>query len=165
MLSKETYIRRRAELLRLMEGSTGVALFIGNVPSAAQYQDCCYKWRQDSTWLYLFGIDEPSLAATIDLESGETVLYGNDCDIDDIIWNGPTPSIADHAASSGISRTAPYGALAAALKGRHVHFVPVSRWYNAVMLSALLGFKPEEAFRAGKKGCPRASEPLVRALG
>ena len=164
MLSKETYIRRRAELLRLMEGSTGVALFIGNVPSAAQYQDCCYKWRQDSTWLYLFGIDEPSLAATIDLESGETVLYGNDCDIDDIIWNGPTPSIADHAASAGISRTAPYGALAAALKGRHVHFVPVSRWYNAVMLSALLGFKPEEAFRAGKKGCPRASEPLVRAL-
>ncbi|MBP5488966.1 MAG: aminopeptidase P N-terminal domain-containing protein [Bacteroidales bacterium] len=164
MLSKETYIKRRSELLQLMKGEKGVALFIGNVASAAQYQECAYKWRQDSTWLYLFGIDEPRLAATIDLETGETVLFGDDCDIDDIIWNGPTPSIADHAASAGIEKTAPYGALAAALKGRPVHFVPVSRWYNAVMLSNLLGIKPEECFRAGKAGCPKASLPLVRAL-
>ena len=164
MLSKETYIRRRSELLQLMKGEKGVALFIGNVASAAQYQECAYKWRQDSTWLYLFGIDEPRLAATIDLETGETTLFGDDCDIDDIIWNGPTPSIADHAASAGIGKTAPYGALAAAIKGRPVHFVPVSRWYNAVMLGNLLGLKPEETFRAGKAGCPKASLPLVRAL-
>ncbi|MBO4605343.1 MAG: aminopeptidase P N-terminal domain-containing protein [Bacteroidales bacterium] len=164
MLNKETYIRRRAELLQLMKGEKGVALFIGNVASAAQYQECAYKWRQDSTWLYLFGIDEPRLAATIDLETGETVLFGDDCDIDDIIWNGPTPSIRDHALSAGIEKTAPYGALAQALKGRPVHFVPVSRWYNAVMLAGLLGLKPEETFRAGKKGCPKASLPLVRAL-
>lgn len=164
MLNKETYIRRRAQLLDLMKGEKGVALFIGNVASAAQYQECAYKWRQDSTWLYLFGIDEPRLAATLDLETGETVLFGDDCDIDDIIWNGPTPSIADHAASAGIEKTAPYGALAAAVNGRPVHFVPVSRWYNAVMLAGLLGLKPEETFRAGKKGCPAASLPLVRAL-
>lgn len=164
MLNKETYIRRRSELLQLMKGEKGVTLFIGNVASAAQYQECAYKWRQDSTWLYLFGIDEPRLAATIDLETGETVLFGDDCDIDDIIWNGPTPSISDHAASAGIEKTAPYGALAAALKGRQVHFVPVSRWYNAVMLAGLLGLKPEETFRAGKAGCPKASLPLVKAL-
>lgn len=164
MLSKETYIRRRSELLQLMKGEKGVALFIGNVASAAQYQECAYKWRQDSTWLYLFGIDEPRLAATIDLETGETVLFGDDCDIDDIIWNGPTPSIRDHALSAGIGKTAPYGALAAAIKGRQVHFVPVSRWYNAVMLAGLLGLRPEETFRSGKAGCPKASLPLVRAL-
>ena len=164
MLNKETYIRRRSELLQLMKGEKGVALFIGNVASAAQYQECAYKWRQDSTWLYLFGIDEPRLAATIDLETGETTLFGDDCDIDDIIWNGPTPSIADHAASAGITKTAPYGALAAAIKGRPVHFVPVSRWYNAVMLANLLGLRPEETFRAGKAGCPKASLPLVKAL-
>ncbi len=164
MLNKETYIRRRSELLHLMKGEKGVALFIGNVASAAQYQECAYKWRQDSTWLYLFGIDEPRLAATIDLETGETTLFGDDCDIDDIIWNGPTPSIRDHALSAGIEKTAPYGALAAAIKGRPVHFVPVSRWYNAVMLANLLGLKPEETFRSGKAGCPKASLPLVRAL-
>lgn len=164
MLNKETYIRRRSELLQLMKGEKGAALFIGNVASAAQYQECAYKWRQDSTWLYLFGIDEPRLAATIDLETGETTLFGDDCDIDDIIWNGPTPSIADHALGAGIEKTAPYGALAAVLKGRQVHFVPVSRWYNAVMLSNLLGLKPEETFRAGKAGCPKASLPLARAL-
>lgn len=147
-----------------MKGEKGVALFIGNVASAAQYQECAYKWRQDSTWLYLFGIDEPRLAATIDLETGETTLFGDDFDIDDIIWNGPTPSIRDHALSAGIEKTAPYGALAAAIKGRPVHFVPVSRWYNAVMLANLLGLRPEETFRFGKAGCPKASLPLVRAL-
>ena len=164
MLSKETYIRRRAQLLEALKGEEGVALFIGNVASAAQYQDCAYKWRQDSTWLYLFGVDEPGLAATIDLESGVTTLFGDDCDIDDIIWNGPTPSIKDHADSAGIERTAPYGALAGAIKGRKVHFVPASRWYNAVKLANLLGIKPEETFRSGKNIAPKASEPLVRAL-
>ena len=63
MFVKETYIRRRSDLLRRLTGESGVALFIGNVDSAAQYRDNCYKWRQDSTWLYLFGIDEPGFAA------------------------------------------------------------------------------------------------------
>ncbi len=164
MLRKETYIARRSRLLELMKGESGLALFIGNVDSPAQYLDNCYKWRQDSTWLYLFGIDEPHLAATIDLSTGESTLYGDDPDIDDIIWNGPEPSVADYAASAGIEHHAPYGSLAAALKGRKVHFVPASRYYNAVQLANLLGLKPEETFKQGKAGCPAASLPLVKAL-
>lgn len=164
MFAKETYISRREVLLEKMKGEKGVALFLGNAESPAQYRDNCYKWRQDSTWLYYFGIDEPCLAATMDLETGETVIFGDDCDIDDIIWNGPTPSIANLAALAGVVKTAPYGALAQAVKGRKLHFVPASRWYNAVKLSELTGLEPAAHMCAGKAGCPVASEPLVKAI-
>lgn len=164
MFNKETYIRRRGELLRRLGGESGVALFIGNTDSPAQYADNCYKWRQDSTWLYLFGIDKPGLAAVIDLESGKTTLFGDDPTIDDIIWNGPEPSTADLAAMSGIEHSEPYGALPQAIAGRKVHFIPVSRYHNAVTLSNLIGIKPEEAFKVGKGACPKASLPLTKAL-
>ncbi len=164
MFSEEVYLRRRATLLEKLKGEKGVALFIGNVDSPAQYRDNCYKWRQDSTWLYLFGIDEPRLAAVIDLESGKTTLFGDDCDIDDIIWNGPTPSIKEYASLSGIEHTAPYSAIAKVVEGRKVHFVPASREYNARLLSSIVGLKPEQCFSVGKKGCPAASLPLVQAL-
>lgn len=164
MFSEEVYLRRRATLLEKLKGEKGVALFIGNVDSPAQYRDNCYKWRQDSTWLYLFGIDEPRLAAVIDLESGKTTLFGDDCDIDDIIWNGPTPSIKEYASLSGIEHTAPYSAIAKVVEGRKVHFVPASREYNARLLSSIVGLKPEQCFSVGKKGCPAASLPLVHAL-
>lgn len=168
MFDKEVYVRRRAELVKRVkqmgESQNGVAVFIGNVDSAAQYRDNCYKFRQDSTWLYLFGIDEPRLAATIDLESGKTTLFGDNCDIDDIIWNGPTPSIEDRAQSVGIECTAPYNALAQAISGKKVHFIPVSRPYNAQLLASLLGLKPEQCYSDGKKGCAAASYALTSAL-
>lgn len=164
MLSKESYIRRRKALVEKMAGEQGVLVFIGNTDSPAQYRDNCYKWRQDSTWLYLFGIDQPGLAATIDLADGTATLFGDDPDIDDIIWNGPTPSVRDYADSCGIEKTAPAGALSSAVKGRKLHFVPASRYYNALKLSELTGLKPEHHFSEGKKGCPAASLPLVKAL-
>ena len=164
MFATQTYIRRRKALLEKMSMEQGVLLFIGNVESPAQYRDNCYKWRQDRTWLYLFGIDQPGLAATIDLADGTTTLYGDDPDIDDIIWNGPTPSVRDYADRAGIEKTAPSAALAGAVKGKKLHFVPASRYYNALKLSELTGLKPEQHFSEGKKGCPAASLPLVRAL-
>ena len=164
MLSKESYIRRRKALVEKMAGEQGVLVFIGNTDSPAQYRDNCYKWRQDSTWLYLFGIDQPGLAATIDLADGTATLFGDDPDIDDIIWNGPTPSVRDYADSCGIEKTAPAGALSSAVKGRKLHFVPASRYYNALKLSELTGLKPEQHFSECKKGCPAASLPLVKAL-
>lgn len=164
MFDRETYIRRRRELLRRLSGQSGVAVFIGNTDSPAQYRDNCYKFRQDSTWLYLFGLDEPNLAAVIDLESGESTLFGNDCDIDDIIWNGPSPSIAELAQSVGMEHSAPSSALPSAVRGRKIHFVPTSRLYNAEILGTLAGIKPSDCFSSGKAGCPAASAELVNAL-
>jgi Xaa-Pro aminopeptidase len=164
MFEKEVYIARRKELLKRMEGQQGVALFLGNVESPAQYRDNCYKWRQDSNWIYYFGIDEPRFAATIDLESGEETLYADDFGIDDIIWMGPMPSVRSLADRVGVAKTAPYEAVAKVLQGRQVHFLPASRYYNQMLLSRLLGLAPEETVIAGKAGCAKASEALVRAV-
>ncbi len=164
MFEKQVYIARRQELLKRMEGQRGIALFLGNVESPAQYGDNCYKWRQDSNWLYFFGIDEPRFAATIDLETGQETVYADDFSLDDIIWMGPMPSVRSLADGVGVANTAPYDALAAALKGRQVHFLPASRHYNQLLLAKLLGLRPEETVSAGKAGCAKASEPLVRAV-
>ena len=164
MFDKEVYIARRKALLERLAGQKGIVLFLGNVEAPAQYKDNCYKWRQDSNWLYFFGIDEPRFAATIDLESGEETVYADDFSIDDIIWMGPMPTVRSLAAAAGVAHTAPYDALGAALKGRQVHFLPASRYATRLTLSALLGLDPSEVTSAGKDGCPKASAPLVRAV-
>lgn len=142
MFGKDVYIARRARLKELLKGEKGIAVFIGNVPAPAQYRDNCYKFRQDSSWLYFFGIDEPRFAAVIDLESGDETIYADDVDIDDIIWMGPQPSVATLASEVGVARTAPYAKLdwavsEAIIKGRPIHTLPPSRWYNASKLQSL----------------------------
>ncbi|MBO4761581.1 MAG: aminopeptidase P N-terminal domain-containing protein, partial [Bacteroidales bacterium] len=90
MFAKEIYERRRKTLLGKMaaEGCKGIILFIGNVEAPAQYKDNCYKWRQDSSWLYYFGLDDPRFAAVMDIETGEETIYADDVEIGDIIWMG-----------------------------------------------------------------------------
>ena len=163
------YALRRSRLRGLLGDEKGIVIFIGNVESAAQYADNCYKWRQDSNWLYFFGIDEPRFAAIMDLESGEDTIYADDFGIDDIIWMGPMPSVASLAEGAGAGKSGSYADFSKAVnsaltQGRKVHWLPVSHWYNAVMLSSILGVTPGEVFSAGKKGCPLASLPLVKAV-
>lgn len=149
MFSKEVYARRRQTLVAKMadsaaEGKRGIALFIGNTEAPAQYKDNCYKFRQDSTWLYFFGIDQPLYAAIIDLDNGNETIFANDVEIGDIIWMGPQPSVASVAASVGVDKSAPYTDLNAAVakvlaEGRPVHFVKPSRYYNTMKIASLLG--------------------------
>lgn len=149
MFSKEVYARRRQTLVAKMadsaaEGKRGIALFIGNTEAPAQYKDNCYKFRQDSTWLYFFGIDQPLYAAIIDLDNGNETIFSNDVEIGDIIWMGPQPSVASVAASVGVEKSAPYTDLNAAVakvlaEGRPVHFVKPSRYYNTMKIASLLG--------------------------
>ena len=150
MFSKDIYVTRRRRLLELLRGEKGIALFLGNAPSPAQYKDNCYKFRQDSTWLYYWGIDEPYFAATLDLETGEETIFADDVSIDDIIWMGPQPSVAEQAASVGVAGSAPYAKLnlvvsAAIVKGRPVHTIPPSRHYGSMKLQGLGIDKPSEA--------------------
>lgn len=174
MFSKEVYQNRRLVLMERMaaalpEGQRGIALFIGNAEAPAQYKDNCYKWRQDSSWLYYFGIDSPKYAAVIDFDSSETVIYADDFDMDDIIWMGPQQSVASKAASVGIGRTAPYKALepavsAALSAGRRVHFLPPSRYYNTIMLAELTGCRRSEVSVVAAGAGNHASEELVKAV-
>ena len=153
MFDKNIYIRRRRTLLEKMaetapEGKRGIALFIGNVEAAAQYKNNAYKFRQDSSWLYYFGLDEPRLAAIIDLDNGEETLFADDVEIEDIIWMGPQPSVASKAAEVGIANSASYGTLnilatKALAQGRPIHYLPPTRYYNTMKLAALTGLGNE----------------------
>ena len=153
MFAKEVYVRRRATLLRKMQeaGEKGLILFVGNAEAPAQYKDNCYKWRQDSSWLYFMGLDEPLMAALLDIDAGTETLFADDVDIDDIIWMGPQPSVRSKADAVGVARTQPYGALEAAVAkalaaGRTIHFLPPSRYYNTLKLQQLVpGGVPSEA--------------------
>ncbi len=146
MFDKSVYTRRRGTLLGKMReaGAQGILLFIGNAEAPAQYRDNCYKFRQDSTWLYYFGLDEPMMAAILDLESGEETLFADDVEIGDIIWMGPQPSVRSKAEGVGIGRTAPYAevdkAVKAAVKaGRTVHYIAPTRYFNKLRLMEMLG--------------------------
>ena len=162
MFTKEVYVARRAALLAKMRaaGEKGIILFIGNAEAPAQYKDNCYKWRQDSTWLYYIGLDEPLMAAVLDIESGAETLYANDVDIDDIIWMGPQPSVRSKAESVGIGLTQPYSMLdtdvhAAQNIGRPIHYINPSRYFNTLRLMQLTG---KENVADG------ASAPLTEAI-
>ena len=146
MFAQEVYSRRRSALLQKMREASqgGIILFIGNAEAPAQYKDNCYKWRQDSTWLYYFGLDAPLYAAILDIDSGEETIYADDVEIDDIIWMGPQPTIASLALKAGVKKSAPYGALDAAVDaalkaGRIVHYIAPSRYFNTLKLMELLG--------------------------
>lgn len=145
MFSKEIYTNRRNRLKSKI--STGIALFMGNVDVGMNYADNTYYFRQDSTFLYFFGLDYQGLAGIIDFESGEEILFGDDFTIDDIIWMGPQPLLKENAASVGISYTHPFGKLnnfisKAISQGRKIHFTPPYRGKNIIKLSELLNILP-----------------------
>lgn len=178
MFSKDIYVNRRKRLLGLMqetgaEGNRGIAIFLGNVEAPQNYRGNDYKFRQESSFLYFWGIDEPGFAAVLDLDSGDEVLYGNDVDIDDIIWMGPQPTVASKGLLTGVERTAPYlgffeAVRNAAEKGRPVHFLPPSRYYNTMMLAKLLGSTDEDVRRTdvitAGGGTKTASLTLTKAV-
>ena len=149
------YADRRRVLRENMRGESGIVVLLGNVDAPAQYRDNCYKWRQDSTWLYYFGIDEPRFAAVMDLDSGEETVFADDFSVDDIVWMGPMPSVQSLAEGAGVNHSEPYSKLdwavsQAIIRGRRVHAIPPSRYFNKMRLEGL--------------GIDEPSEALVRAI-
>ena len=172
MFDSTVYSNRRKALLEKMTASRGLAVFVGNMDAAMNYRGNDYKFRQDSNFMYFWGIDEPAFAAIIDLDNGTECLYGNDVDIDDIIWMGPQPSVASKGELVGCKTTAPLAdfdkAVAAAVSaGRLIHFLPPSRYYNTMKIASLTGI-PVEAVRKvaamDVDGGRHASEELVKAV-
>lgn len=141
MFAKDIYVGRRARLMEKV--GKGVILLLGNSEASCNYPSNTYKFRQDSSFLYFFGLNEPDMAALLDVESGEQILFGNDVDIDDIIWMGPQESVKEKAESIGIEKSEPMAELKgyvekAAKAGRKVHFLPPYRNYNKILLNSLL---------------------------
>ncbi len=177
MFTANIYIDRRQTLLQKMaertkEGNRGLVVFLGNDEAPQNYRDNNYKFRQESNYLYFWGLDEPGLAAIMDLDSGKECIYGDDVDIEDIIWMGPQISIAEKAASVGCKQSAPFAMFAHVIKNamsqhRPVHFLPAARYYNTLTMSQITGI-PAEAIRRvapmDQAGGMHASEELVRSI-
>ena len=161
MFSKETYVRRRAELKKLV--GEGVIVLFGNNESPCNYPANGYApFRQDSSFLYYFGQHRDGLVGVIDIDNDEEWLLGDDIDIEDIVWMGFVPSVADLAAEVGITKTAPMATLSslcsdAVAANRKIHFLPPYRHDTKIQIMDLTGIHPSKQKEA-------ASLPLIKAV-
>lgn len=161
MFSKETYIQRRKELQRLV--GSGVIVFFGNNESPCNYpNNSYYPFRQDSSFLYFFGIQREGLVGVIDIDSDREILIGDDIDIEDIVWYGSVNSVRDLATSVGVANTAPMKQLRAIFdeakdKGRTVHYLNPYRYDNKLQLFDLTGIHPNRQKNS-------ASMTLIKAV-
>jgi len=147
MFEKNTYINRRKAMKS--KGLKGIGLFLGNNSSPMNYRDNTFHFRQDSTFLYLFGLDFQGLAGIIDFETGEDFLFGDDAEISDIIWMGPQIPLKENADKVGVEYSASYSKFFefvsdALKKGRKVHFLPPYRGENKILLEKLLGISIQQ---------------------
>lgn len=144
MFSKETYQNRRKTLAAKLSG--GILLFLGNKENPINFTDNPYPFRQDSSFLYYFGIQEPELAAVIDIDNDETILFGDELSIDEIVWMGSRETLQEKAGKSGIEKVKPLNDLfkmvaKARNKNREIHFLPPYQPSNKIVLSNLLDQK------------------------
>ena len=145
MFKSEVYTRRREELHKKVK--SGIALFTGNSEAPMNYPDNTYHFRQDSDFLYFFGLDLPGFTGLMDFDSGKDRIFGNDYDMDDIIWMGPQPTVKELALRCGISDTAPTKKLEEIVKDtlskkRKIHFLPPYRGETKMKLGILLKENP-----------------------
>ena len=151
MFPKQTYINRR-EKLRQTVGS-GIILLLGNNESPMNYLDNTFHFRQDSTFLYFLGMNHPKLAGILDCDSSEDWIFGDDLTVEDFVWMGPQPTIADQAVDYGVKNTGTLRELVeqlnrASAAGRQIHFLPPYRPENQVKLFESLGVLPAEQAEA-----------------
>ncbi len=146
MFSKETYVWRRAKLKQLVK--SGIVILFGNNNSPANYpNNGYYPFRQDSTFLYYFGLQREGLVGVIDIDEGSETLLGDDIDIEDIVWYGSVDSVADMAAQAGVGRWKPMKELKticdrALSQKRLIHFLPPYRHDIQIVVYDLLGIHP-----------------------
>ena len=140
------YIRRRQDLKRLV--GEGIVVLFGNNEAPYNYPANAYApMRQDSSFLYYFGQHRDGLVGVIDIDNDEEWLFGDDIDVEDIVWMGFTPSVADLAAEVGIAKTAPMKSLTShlsSLTSKNVHFLPPYRFDTKIQIMDLLGIHPSQ---------------------
>jgi len=142
MFSADVYIHRRQKLKEDLK--SGILLFLGNDESPINYPDNHYAFRQDSSFLYFWGIGLPGLAAIIDINANRETVFGHEETLEHIIFAGPQPSLSELGLQSGVTKTASADQLETTLKsavkkGRKVHFLPQYRPANVLKIHLLLG--------------------------
>ena len=162
MFPKQVYIERRKKLKELMQDHYGILFFPGNSDVPFNYPANIYPFRQDSNFLYFFGIDRPNIAAIIDLYTGEEIIFGTELTINDIIWMGKQPSIKEQASQIGVDKTMDLVELkeiinSAIKQKRPIHILPPYRGETKHWIEQLLGLDYD-------KSPFYASEPFIKAV-
>lgn len=160
MFATDVYIQRRA-ILKKSVGS-GLILFIGNEESPMNYADNHYHFRQDSTFLYYWGLNYAGLAAVIDVDADKEIILGNDFTIDQIVWMGPQPTMKELSNRAGVAYSATLSELDSILlqaveKKQTVHFTPQYRAINKLKLERLLNIPAAEVNK-------KTSAKLIQAV-
>ncbi len=157
MFPAKTYVERRKRLMKQLK--SGVILFLGNDESPMNYSDNPYHFRQDSSFLYFFGLSYAGLAAVIDVDESRETIFGNDLTVDDIVWMGTQPTIKEKSQRVGVEHTAPLNKLGEVLqqaqqKNRKIHSLPPYRPEHFLKIFDLLGIQISDA----------ASVELIKAV-
>ena len=152
--SAATYSERRAKLKKSIE--SGTLLFLGNGYSPMNYKDNYYHFRQDSCFLYYFGLNVDGLNAIIDIDNDKEIIFGDELTMADIVWTGPLPSISDLAAQVGISQTEPSSRLSRYVSSE-THYLPPYRGEHKIFLSKLLDIPIQQIQE-------RASSSMVQSI-
>ncbi len=160
LFEKFVYTNRREVLKKNI--SSGLILLLGNEEAGMNYKDNWYPFRQDSTFLYYFGLNTAGLAAIIDVDSGEEIIFGNELTVEDIVWTGPLPSINEMAGAVGVTSTQPYNKIETVLGnalsgGRKIHFISPYRSENKIKLAQWLNIPVAGLIE-------KISVPLIKAI-
>lgn len=160
MFTKSIYIARRDELKKRV--GNGIIILFGNNDAPCNYPANAYRYRQDSSFLYFFGQKREGLVGVIDVDNNKEYLFGNDIDIDDIVWFGYVPSVKELAAEVGVDNSAPMSELRdfidrAQQLRQPIHFLPQYRGDIQIQMADLFGFHPLETRE-------KASLTLIKAI-
>ena len=158
MFNKKIYITRRNQLISKF--TTGKVLLLGNIENPINFEHNTYPFRQDSSFLYYIGIQSPKLAAVLDIDHGETVLFGDEMTIDDIIWMGQQETLAHKAEHVGIYQLLPFDQLFDFLQSKtntqeNIHYLPPYQPHNKLLLQKLMQCPADQL---------RPSVPLIQAV-
>lgn len=140
MFSKEIYVARREALKKKVK--SGILIFPGNKEAGMNCKDNWYPFRQDSTFLYYFGINLPNLYVVIDLDEDKEILFGDDLTPEDMVVVGAAEPLSTFAEKCGVAEVKPMSKLIevvrkAQKRGKSLHYLPPYRNKVIIELSEL----------------------------
>lgn len=159
MFEADVYRARRSQLVRSLK--SGVVLLPGHVDSPMNYVDNIYPFRQDSTFLYYAGIRKPGLFMVVDLDQNRTTIFGKEPTVEDVIWSGLQPGIAEVRELTGADHARELSELPAALseaaaQKRSLHYLPPYRSETGCLLEEILGLQPGQSQKEHSEALARA---------
>ena len=145
MFTSGTYKSRRDNLIKQIDN--GILFFPGNNETPMNYPANTFHFRQDSSFLYYFGLDQSNLAGIIDVDNNESIIFGDDRDIDDVVWMGFETPLKERAEQAGVSKTESFSKLKSYLQsalanGRKIHFLPQYKHDIIISFQDWLGIDP-----------------------